>query len=76
MVGMGPDGLEIVANYAAGLRNSTIKSLKKKCLREFPARNASQKFIIIWHGSILGPLVSAACAMQYTNNISTAGTAL
>lgn len=30
MVGMGPDGLEIVANYAARQRDGKIKSLKKK----------------------------------------------
>lgn len=30
MVGMGPDGLEIVANYAARQHDGTIKSLKKK----------------------------------------------
>lgn len=29
MVGMGPDGLEIVVNYAARQRDGTIKSLKK-----------------------------------------------
>lgn len=29
MVGMGPDGLEIVANYAARQHDGTIKSLKK-----------------------------------------------
>lgn len=42
MVGMGPEGLEIVANYAARQCDGKIKSLeKKKGLRDFPAMNAS-----------------------------------